>query len=164
MCCRYIDNTPSAAKPTHVWLQPPCICSVTPCSVMPLSKQSQIADINRWQPRQWLALVLEASCACCILFIYRYSGFFYEGDVSGGQQRPWFLSFTFAVACCVIVSGCLAERTRLLVYPVYTVVVTAVVHPILVHWIWVDNSWVNSISQCRVLDFAGGLAVHALGE
>jgi hypothetical protein len=34
--------------------------------------------------------------------------------------RPWFLSFTFAVACCVIVSGCLAERTRLLVYPAYT--------------------------------------------
>lgn len=35
-------------------------------------------------------------------------------------NRPWFLSFTFAVACCVIVSGCLAERTRLLVYPAYT--------------------------------------------
>eukprot|EP00878_Enallax_costatus_P019076 GHUV01020114.1.p1 GENE.GHUV01020114.1~~GHUV01020114.1.p1 ORF type:complete len:169 (+),score=35.12 GHUV01020114.1:546-1052(+) len=93
-----------------------------------------------------------------------YSGFFYEGEVSGGQQRPWFLSFTFAVACCVIVSGCLAERTRLMVYPVYTVMVTAFVHPILVHWIWVDSSWVNTLSQCRVLDFAGGLAVHALGE
>jgi hypothetical protein len=44
-----------------------------------------------------------------------YSGFFYEGDLSMGHQRPWFLSFTFAVACCVIVSGCLAERTRLVV-------------------------------------------------
>jgi ammonia channel protein AmtB len=50
------------------------------------------------------------------------------------------------------------------VYPIYTVVVTALVHPLLVHWIWVDSSWLNTLSSCRVLDFAGGLAVHALGE
>jgi hypothetical protein len=49
-----------------------------------------------------------------------YSGFFYEGDLSMGHQRPWFLSFTFAVACCVIVSGCLAERTRLVVSGAHT--------------------------------------------
>ncbi|WIA19506.1 hypothetical protein OEZ85_004117 [Tetradesmus obliquus] len=95
--------------------------------------------------------------------IIGYSGFFYEGDLAMGHQRPWFLSFTFAVACCVIVSGCLAERTRLVVYPLYTVLITALVHPLLVHWIWVDYSWLNSLGPCRVLDFAGGLAVHALG-
>jgi ammonia channel protein AmtB len=50
------------------------------------------------------------------------------------------------------------------VYPIYTVVVTALVHPLMVHWIWVDSSWLNTLSSCRVLDFAGGLAVHALGE
>lgn len=94
-----------------------------------------------------------------------YSGFFYEGGSSGSpQQRPWFLSFTFAVASCVIVSGCLAERTRLLVYPAYTVLVASLLHPLLVHWVWVNNSWLNSVSACRVLDFAGGLPVHALGE
>jgi ammonia channel protein AmtB len=50
------------------------------------------------------------------------------------------------------------------VYPIYTVVVTALVHPMMVHWIWVDSSWLNTLSSCRVLDFAGALAVHALGE
>eukprot|EP00882_Tetradesmus_deserticola_P023603 GHRQ01025698.1.p1 GENE.GHRQ01025698.1~~GHRQ01025698.1.p1 ORF type:complete len:328 (+),score=77.02 GHRQ01025698.1:223-1206(+) len=49
------------------------------------------------------------------------------------------------------------------VYPLYTLLVTALVHPLLVHWIWVDSSWLNTLSSCRVLDFAGGLAVHALG-
>jgi len=94
----------------------------------------------------------------------RRSGFFYEAPSGGPEQRPWFLSFTFAVACCAIVSGCLAERARLLVYPAYTVLVAAVVHPIIVHWVWVNSSWLNNLSSCRVLDFAGGLAVHALGK
>jgi ammonia channel protein AmtB len=94
----------------------------------------------------------------------RRSGFFYGAPTLDFQQRPWFLSFTFAVACCVIVSGCLAERTRLLVYPAYTVAVSAIVHPLLVHWVWLNGSWLNSISSCKVLDFAGGLAVHVLGE
>lgn len=92
----------------------------------------------------------------------RYSGFFSEGATS--SSRPWFLSFTFAVACCVIVSGCLAERTRLLVYPAYTVVLASVVHPLIVHWVWMPHSWLNRVSSCPVLDYAGGLPVHALGE
>eukprot|EP00775_Hariotina_reticulata_P005136 gene5136-5376_t len=95
--------------------------------------------------------------------IIGHSGFFAGAPTAGVQQRPWFLSFTFAVACCVIVSGCLAERTRLLVYPAYTVVLSAIVHPLVVHWVWVNSSWLNNVSSCKVLDFAGGLAVHALG-
>lgn len=116
-----------------------------------------------------LPLLLQASVSsaplfAAHLFACRYTGFFYEGTLAGPQQRPWFLSFTFAVACCVIVSGCLAERTRLLVYPLYTVLIAALVHPLIVHWVWVDSSWLNTLSSCRALDFAGGLAVHALGE
>lgn len=145
---------------------------------------------------------------CCSLHtVIRYSGFFTEGSYSVAN-RPWFLSFTFAVACCVIVSGCLAERTRLLVYPTYTgehihtytfrcalkshleascvahtdsrpgrpltsvcvtasvpaVVLVSIVHPLIVHWVWVRHSWLNRVSSCPVLDYAGGLPVHTLGE
>lgn len=91
-----------------------------------------------------------------------YSGFFTEGSLRS-SSRPWFLSFTFAVACCVIVSGCLAERTRLVVYPAYTVLLVSLVHPLVVHWVWAEHSWLNKVSSCKVLDFAGGLPVHALG-
>lgn len=91
------------------------------------------------------------------------SGFFYEGTSPDGQARPWFLTFTFAVACVTIASGCLAERTRLLVYPCYTLLLSGVLHPLIVHWVWANDSWLNRLTRCSVLDFAGGFTVHALG-
>ena len=53
----------------------------------------------------------------CDLNTHSTSFFFFEAE-AGGAQRPWFFSWTFCVAACTIVSGCLAERTRLAVYPV----------------------------------------------
>eukprot|EP00877_Chromochloris_zofingiensis_P005647 jgi/Chrzof1/15083/Cz09g26170.t1 len=94
--------------------------------------------------------------------IIGYTGFFFEGDYITAT-RPWFFSWTFAVACCTIVSGCLAERTRLIAYPVYTVVISVIVHPIMVHWVWASDSWMASVSYCQVLDFAGGTVVHFIG-
>jgi ammonia channel protein AmtB len=44
------------------------------------------------------------------------------------------------------------------------VVLVSFVHPLIVHWIWAQQSWLNKVSTCRVLDYAGGLPVHALGE
>jgi ammonia channel protein AmtB len=78
--------------------------------------------------------------------------------------RPWFFSWTFAVACVTVASGCLAERTRLAAYPAYTVALSSLVHPLLVHWVWGESSWLNaSVSRCPVLDFAGGTVVHMAG-
>lgn len=51
------------------------------------------------------------------------------------MNRPWFFSATFAMATVTIVSGCLAERTRLVAYPVFTMVLSLVVVPILTHWV-----------------------------
>lgn len=90
-----------------------------------------------------------------------YTHFFFEGE--GEASRPWFFSWTFCVAACTIVSGCLAERTRLLVYPAFTVVIAALVHPLLVHWVWSPDSWLGGVSGCKPLDFAGGTVVHMIG-
>jgi len=87
--------------------------------------------------------------------------FFEAGD--GDATRPWFFSWTFAVAACTIVSGCLAERTRLAVYPAFTCAIAALVHPVLVHWMWSPDSWLTRASACRPLDFAGGTVVHMIG-
>jgi Amt family ammonium transporter len=71
-------------------------------------------------------------CASC-----RTSQFFYEGETLVDKAvRPWFFSWTFCIAACTIISGCLAERTALAAYPVATLVIAALVHPLLVHWIW----------------------------
>lgn len=90
-----------------------------------------------------------------------HTHFFFEAE--GEATRPWFFSWTFCVAACTIVSGCLAERTRLLVYPAFTVVIAALVHPLLVHWVWSHDSWIAGVSACRPLDFAGGTVVHMIG-
>ncbi|GBF97250.1 ammonium transporter [Raphidocelis subcapitata] len=89
------------------------------------------------------------------------SFFFFEAE--GQATRPWFFSWTFCVAACTIVSGCLAERTRLVVYPAFTVAIAAFVHPVLVHWLWAADSWLARLSECRPLDFAGGTVVHMIG-
>lgn len=84
----------------------PCACLSSVCLTIP-------AAWTQLPPSTMSISMLPFASLC------RYSGFFTEGGFSS-SSRPWFLSFTFAVACCVIVSGCLAERTRLLVYPAYT--------------------------------------------
>ncbi|KAG2499743.1 hypothetical protein HYH03_002676 [Edaphochlamys debaryana] len=91
------------------------------------------------------------------------SRFFSDGETYGG--KPWFFTWTFCLSTVTIASGCLAERTNLFVYPVYTAVLSLIVHPIVAHWVWVPNSWLNSSvgSECRFLDFAGGTVVHLLG-
>jgi len=67
------------------------------------------------------------------------------------------------VAACTIVSGCLAERTRLAVYPAFTCAIAALVHPVTVHWMWSPDSWLGRVSVCKPLDFAGGTVVHMIG-
>jgi hypothetical protein len=100
------------------------------------------------------------------LSVSRTSHFFYEGEVLDNvdqSTRPWFFSWTFAIAACTIISGCLAERTALSAYPVATLAIAGLVHPLLVHWMWSPHGWMRTLGQCQVLDFAGGMAVHMLG-
>lgn len=64
-----------------------------------------------------------------------------------------------------IPSGCLAERTHLYAYPVYTLVLSMVVHPLVAHWAW-SGGWLTSVASahgCQFLDFAGGAVVHLVG-
>lgn len=90
--------------------------------------------------------------------------FFYEGGSTFDKStRPWFFSWTFCIASCTIISGCLAERTALSAYPVATLLISGVVHPLLVHWLWSPYGWMSNIGECQVLDFAGGMVVHMLG-
>lgn len=87
----------------------------------------------------------EQPCPCCLLCCQqplvcascRTTQFFYEGEfLEDKYTRPWFFSWTFCIAACTIISGCLAERTALAAYPAATLLIAAIVHPLLVHWIW----------------------------
>lgn len=99
----------------------------------------------------------------------RTSQFFYEGETLYDKaSRPWFFSWTFCIAACTIISGCLAERTALVAYPAATLVIAALVHPLLVHWIW--NPQVGWMIGCgtvlghgpeiEMLRVLGGVHLH----
>ncbi|GIL84317.1 hypothetical protein Vretimale_15936 [Volvox reticuliferus] len=90
------------------------------------------------------------------------SGFFHDGSL--GVVKIWFYSWNFCLATVAIVSGCLAERTSLVAYPLLTLVMASWVHPVASHWAWQRDSWLLGLSdECRFLDFAGGAAVHVCG-
>lgn len=96
-------------------------------------------------------------------FIGGGSDLFFGNDNGPEWVRSWFFSFTFALATVSIVSGCLAERTQIIVYPIVAVVMTIIVHPVIAFWAWNMDSWLQTMSSCRFLDFAGGTVVHGVG-
>jgi Amt family ammonium transporter len=71
----------------------------------------------------------------------------------------WFFQMVFAATAATIVSGAVAERTRLDTYMAYSFLISAVVYPIYGHWVW-GGGW---LAQLGAWDFAGSGVVHAVG-
>lgn len=65
----------------------------------------------------------------------------------------------FAATAATIVSGAVAERLKVSSYLIYTVVISAVLYPIVGHWIW-GGGW---LAQLGMIDFAGSTVVHSVG-
>lgn len=65
----------------------------------------------------------------------------------------------FAATSATIVSGAMAERTKFLAYLIYSVVISAVIYPVVGHWIW-GGGW---LAQRGFIDFAGSTVVHSVG-
>ncbi|WP_422122148.1 ammonium transporter [Planococcus sp. X10-3] len=65
----------------------------------------------------------------------------------------------FAATCATIVSGAVAERVNLPAYILLTVAITAVIYPVVGHWIWADG-WLEGLG---FIDFAGSTVVHLTG-
>lgn len=81
----------------------------------------------------------------------------------------WFYSFTFAATAATIASGCMAERTQLAGYLIFTFVCISFTYPVVAHWMWSEEGWLGiysldpPIADFGCLDFAGGLVVHLVG-
>jgi Amt family ammonium transporter len=67
----------------------------------------------------------------------------------------------FAATAATIVSGAMAERTKFKSYFVYSLIITAVIYPVVVHWLW-GGGWLAQLSTVPI-DFAGSTIVHATG-
>ena len=65
----------------------------------------------------------------------------------------------FAATAATIVSGAVAGRTQFKGYLIYTMVLTALIYPVVVGWQW-GGGW---LSQLGFVDFAGAGLVHMTG-
>lgn len=98
-------------------------------------------------------------------------GYFGMGNffLSDFDDYPsWFFQFAFAATAATIVSGAMAERTKFAAYLVYSAAITAVVYPIVTHWIWDGNGWLTAFTDdpmngVGMIDFAGSTVVHSVG-
>lgn len=90
--------------------------------------------------------------------------FFLDGAVGyGNLSMDTFFVFqvAFAATAATIVSGAMAERTKFSAYVIYSVVISAVIYPIVVHWLW-GGGWLAQLDT-PMIDFAGSTLVHSVG-
>lgn len=65
----------------------------------------------------------------------------------------------FCATAATIVSGAMAERTKFSSYLVYSFCISAVIYPVVGHWIW-GGGWLAGLG---FHDFAGSTVVHSVG-
>ena len=75
------------------------------------------------------------------------------------QFAFWIFQAVFAATAATIVSGAMAERTKFSSYLAYSVFITALIYPVVGHWIW-GGGW---LSAKGMIDFAGSTVVHSVG-
>jgi Amt family ammonium transporter len=94
-------------------------------------------------------------------------GFFgWGGDpAQSGSLRPftfWLFQVVFAATAATIVSGAMAERTKFTSYLIYSGIVSALIYPVVGHWIW-GGGWLSRVMGGAMIDFAGSTVVHSVG-
>lgn len=75
----------------------------------------------------------------------------------------WFFQVVFAATAATIVSGAMAERTKFSSYLMYTALISGIIYPVVVHWVWSGSGWLGNIMDTYFHDFAGSGVVHLVG-
>jgi Amt family ammonium transporter len=91
-----------------------------------------------------------------------WKGWFLSGAQSGADiplYAFWLFQAAFCGAAATIVAGGMAERMKFQAYLIYSFIISALVYPIVGHWIW-GGGWLAGLDFA---DFAGSTVVHAVG-
>ena len=87
-------------------------------------------------------------------------------DISEGLSgsTDFFFQAVFAATAVTIASGAMAERTKFSTYLIFSLVMTAIIYPVVVHWTW-GSGLISKISigDAVYSDFAGSTVVHSVG-
>jgi Amt family ammonium transporter len=90
----------------------------------------------------------------------------HHGGINIGVGIHFLFNLAFAGTSATIVSGAMAERTGFLPYVICSAVVTAVIYPVVGHWIWGNSFYGDNstlLTQWGFHDFAGSTVVHSVG-
>jgi ammonium transporter, Amt family len=114
--------------------------------------------------------------ACLMFFVFGYAVMWGNGSsligtggwAMEGAANPsgvpiwafWLFQAAFCGAAASIVAGGMASRMKFPAYLVYTVVISALVYPLVGHWVWNAKGWLATMGFG---DFAGSTVVHATG-
>lgn len=82
-----------------------------------------------------------------------------EENSSPHGYSDFFFQWAFAATAATIVSGSVAERTKVSAYFCYSFCLSALIYPVVVHWVWASKGWLNG----KFIDFAGSGVVHMVG-
>ena len=96
-----------------------------------------------------LALLEEKATAADVL----------ESGESYATMSDWFFQMVFVATAASIVSGALAERVKMWSFFLFTLVLTAVIYPVVGAWTW-GGGW---LADMGFQDFAGSTIVHGVG-
>ncbi|MWC28920.1 ammonium transporter [Paenibacillus sp. MMS18-CY102] len=94
-----------------------------------------------------------------------WGDFFFDPTVAGGEGDSYpittffLFQLAFATISLSIAWGGFAERAKLSVYLVFTVLFSIFVYPVVAHWIW-GGGW---LAQDGAQDYAGSTVVHLTG-
>jgi Amt family ammonium transporter len=89
-------------------------------------------------------------------------GWFLSGAESGADiplYAFWLFQAAFCGAAATIVAGGMAERMKFQAYLIYSFAISALIYPIVGHWIW-GGGWLSALNFA---DFAGSTVVHTVG-
>jgi Amt family ammonium transporter len=89
-------------------------------------------------------------------------GWFLIGAQSGANvplYAFWLFQAAFCGAAATIVAGGMAERMKFQAYLIYSFIISALIYPIVGHWIW-GGGW---LAKLNFADFAGSTVVHTVG-
>ena len=80
-------------------------------------------------------------------------------DSGYSVMSDWFFQMVFVATAASIVSGALAERVKMWPFFLFTLILTAIIYPIVGAWTW-GGGW---LANMGFQDFAGSTIVHGTG-
>jgi len=121
--------------------------------------------------------IMDACLGSIVWYAFGYGLAWGKGSIVGtnsffkvhyGDSTDWFFQWAFCVTASTIVSGAVAERMKLEAYFLYTIVITAFIYPVVVHWVWSPYGWASAFkddgdAKHPIIDFAGSGVVHMVG-